>query len=150
MTPRFPATEFFLELARRAGADARLRRLGAFDATFGVRVLPGGAVERPRLVVLGFETGEAVTVREAPPGDAPDDADFVIEAPYGIWREMLASRGPDGAIDAAHTLNTLTHYDDPMRVDARDPLAQDKLFRFQESVQCVFDLAAALEAEAGG
>jgi hypothetical protein len=36
-----------------------------------------------------------------------------------------------------------------MRVIARDPTGHDKLFRFSESIQLVFDLAAGVEAAAG-
>jgi hypothetical protein len=62
---------------------------------------------------------------------------------------MLASRQPNGEIDAAHTINTLCHFDDPIRVRYRDPVGHDKLFRFQQSVQLVFNVAATVAAERG-
>ena len=47
--------------------------------------------------------------------------------------------------DAAHSLNTLTHFGEKIRVTYDDPDGHDKLYRFAESIQEFFDLAAGLD-----
>jgi hypothetical protein len=148
MGDRFPSAGFFRELERRIGAEkAHFEALGFFDCTFGVRVLGGGGAP-DRLFVLEFDTYACRSAREVPQAAPPDGVDFVLEAPEAVWREMLASAGATGAIDAEHTINTLTHYDRPIHVESATPEGHDKLFRFQESVQHVFDIAAAVERSA--
>ena len=146
MTERFPSQAFFGALKKRIEEESALfQKLGIFDVSFGVHVLPSdGAPER--LVVLDFDTYACASAREV--ARAPETIDFVLEAPYGVWRAMLASLDAKGAVDAGHTINTLTHHDDPMRVTWSDPVGHDKLFRFQESIQMVFDLAARVEGRA--
>lgn len=147
MAERFPSNAFFGALKNKiAGEAARFERLGLFDVRFGIRVLPGdGAPER--LVVLEFDTYECTGLRELRP-DETTETDFVLEAPYAVWRTMLTSVDSKGRVDADHTVNTLTHHDDPIRASWTDPVGHDKLFRFSESIQLVFDLAAQVEATA--
>ncbi len=133
MSDRFPGAGFFRELAARAACDPELAKLGVFDATFGLRVLPDGGGAGP-LVVLTFDGFEVRDVRRID-GDAPPDVDFVLEAPQSVWQDLLQD-------PKTRTINTLTHHGTPMRVIATDPLGHDKLFRFQESVQRVFEIAA--------
>ncbi len=132
----FPSTAFFHKL-REALAEAagRFAHLGVFDTTFAVRVTapPGG---EDQLIILAFDTHLCTDIREAPPHEVPPDVDFVLEAPQSVWLEMLDSDD--------QTINSLTHFDHPMRVWSRDPTGHDKLFRYSESVQLVFDLARAV------
>jgi hypothetical protein len=139
---QFPSIEFFSALRERIGAErARFVALGMIDVTFGVRVLRLDG-RPPVMVVLAFETFACKEVQEASADTkVPERVDFVLEAPIGVWLEMLQSLDVD-RVDAAHSLNTLTHYDHPIHVLSTDPLGHDKLFRFQESIQQVFDLMA--------
>ncbi len=148
--PTFPSVAFFVAVADRMNEEREtFRKLGFADTTFGIRVL-GDPGAPPRTFVLTLDTYSCTNVREVPPrAPPPDGVDFVLEAPDSVWREMLASVGRDGHVDADHTINTLTHHDAPMRVEYRSPEGHDKLFRFSESVQLVFDLAARVEASAG-
>lgn len=149
MDAHFPSEEFFARLGERIEAEAdRFRRLGAFDVTFALHVLPGGPVDRARLFVLEFDLHSLRRAREIEAGRAPEGVDFVLEAPYAVWREMLLARADPAEL--GHSVNTLVHHDAPMRVEWADPAGHDKLFRYQESVQLVFDLAAAVEAAAAG
>ena len=148
MVEGFPSRAFFVELKERIDhASGRFEKLGVFDVSFGVRVLPAGDVSW-RLVVLDFDTYACTGVRELRADEPMTGVDFVFEAPYSIWQYMLTSVDANGRIDADHTLNTLTHHDDPIRVAWTDPLSHDKLFRFQESIQLVFDLAASVQRAA--
>ncbi len=135
------STAYFGELKKLIQAEVRqFEQLGFFDTTFGVRVLPDRDSDE-QLHLLEFDTFSCNGIRQVPNAALPDGVDFVLEAPLSVWREMLSSVGERGRIDAAHSINTLTHHDDPIRVASSDPLGHDKLFRFSESVQLVFDLA---------
>jgi len=50
-----------------------------------------------------------------------------------------------GAADAAHSLNTLTHFGESLQVLYDDPDGHDKLYRFAESIQEFFDLSAGID-----
>lgn len=140
---KFPSLELFQELARRMNADAAtFEKLGYCDARMGVRVL--GAA--PRAFALTFEVYECTEVREVAP-DATGDLDFVLEAEPAVWREMLAAIRAHGGADAAHSLNTLSHLGDRMRVAYDDPEGHDKFYRFMASIQAFFDLARDVDVE---
>ncbi len=135
------STAYFGELKKLIDTEAeKFERLGFFDTTFGIRVLPDKDSDE-QLHLLEFNTFSCDGIRQATHGALPKGVDFVLEAPLGIWKEMLSSVDKRGRIDASHSINTLTHHDDPIRVASSDPLGHDKLFRFSESVQLVFDLA---------
>src|ERR687887_1615363 len=112
--------------------------LGFFDTTFGVRVLPDGA-GAPAEFTLVFEVFDCVRVRE---GLASVETDFVVEGPFGAWREMLDTIHELGAADTAHSLNTLTHFGEALQVRYDDPDGHDKMYRFAESIQEFLDLSA--------
>lgn len=140
----FPSLAFFEALAREMRAEReRFSRLGFFDTTFGVRVLPEG----PGAVgeyVLGFEVFDCVRVGEGLTGV---ETDFVIEGPLAAWREMLDVIHALGAADTAHSLNTLTHFGEGLRVRYDDPDGHDKMYRFAESIQEFLDLSRRIDFE---
>jgi len=142
MSIRFPSLPFFEALrAELRAARERFSRLGFFDTTFGVRVLDegGGALFE---ATIGFEVFDCVAVREGIDGTEPD---FVLEGPLSSWREMLDTIHRLGAADTAHSVNTLTHFGEALRVRYDDPDGHDKLYRFAESIQEYFDLSAGLD-----
>ena len=145
MPPVFPSLAFFqaLQQAMHAARD-RFSRLGFFDVTFGVRVLREGAP--PSDLVLAFEVFDCTGVRAG----ASADVDFVLEGSLDGWREMLDAIHRLGAADTAHSINTLTHFGEGLRVRYDDPDGHDKLYRFVESIQEFFDLAAGIEIDYGG
>lgn len=144
-TSSFPSAQFFSQLRNRiAGEKELFRRLGIFDARFGLKILAGGSVGRVQLFMFEFEADALNDVHEVDPSSALANVDFVLEASYEDWCSMLeARRNPQ---DTMHSINTLTHWDNPMRVDASDPAGYDKLYRYQASIQLLFDLAAQVEA----
>ncbi len=148
----FPSREFFEALRAEMGArQERFRQLGYFDTAFGVRVrdpgLPGGHAD----FVLAFEVFECVGVRECP-DVLRERVDFVLDGELAVWAEMLQNIRARGAADVAHTINTLTHFGDRLQLLYDDPDGHDKLYRFAESIQEFFNLAAHVEVElaAGG
>ena len=142
MAIRFPSLSFFEALREEMrAARERFSRLGFFDTTFAVRVLDeqGAPLFEG---VLGFEVFDCRIVREGLDGITPD---FVLEGPLPAWREMLDAVHRLGAADAAHSINTLTHFGEVLQVRYDDPDGHDKLYRFAESIQEYFDLSAGLD-----
>jgi hypothetical protein len=145
MPVTFPSAAFFQALATAMAAEQeRFRRLGFFDATIGVRVLADadGGVER--LFVLAFEVFECARVAEVA-RFAPGQVDFVLAGKASAWREMFENIRQNGGADVAHSINTLTHFGEQLSLHYDDPDGHDKLYRFAESVQEFFDLAARLD-----
>jgi len=142
MPVRFPSREFFETLrdAMRAERE-RFSRLGFFDTTFGVRVLPedGGT---PSDFALTFEVFDLTTVHEGRNGV---ETDFVLEGRLAAWREMLDSIHALGEADTAHSINTLTHFGEGLTLRYDDPDGHDKLYRFAESIQKFFDLSSRVD-----
>ena len=137
----FPSRGFFEALAQEMRRERdRFARLGFFDVTFGVRVRPetGPAVE----CTLAFEVFDCVGVSE---GIDEAIVDFVLEGPLAGWRAMLDVIHRLGAADTAHSLNTLTHFGETLQVRSQDPIGHDKLYRFAESLQELFDLSARVD-----
>jgi hypothetical protein len=143
MPVRFPSLEFFQGLRAVMGQEAeRFRRLGYFDTTFGVEVKDGS----PRRFVLSFDVFDCVDVREVK-DLTPEEVDFILSGDLAVWCDMLANIRAHGGADAAHSINTLSHFGEGLQVLYDDPDGHDKLYRFAESVQAFFDLAARLEIE---
>jgi hypothetical protein len=144
MKVNFPSLGFFQALQTlMQGERERFKRLGYFDTTFGIRVLDGGGTHE---YVLGFEVFDCTVVR-AVRDLSTEGLDFILEGDLDAWGEMLRNIQQHGAADVAHSLNTLTHLGERMRIVYDDPDGHDKLYRFAESVQEFFDLAAKLEIE---
>ena len=149
MKVSFPSVDFFRALQTLMRSEReRFKRLGYFDTTFGIRVLDGSG---PHEYVLGFEVFDCTSVRVTRDLSA-EAVDFVLEGDRETWMEMLRNIQQHGAADVAHSINTLTHLGERMRVVYDDPDGHDKLYRFAESVQEFIDLAAKVEIEfpAGG
>ncbi len=140
----FPSLEFFRALqALMQQERERFKRLGYFDTTFGVRVLDGSGAHEYVLAFEVFDCTEVRTTREL----AAESVDFILEGDRDTWAEMLRNIQQHGAADVAHSLNTLTHLGERMRVLYDDPDGHDKLYRFAESVQEFIDLASHLDIE---
>ena len=141
----FPSLTFFqtLQSAMRQ-EEARFRRLGFIDTTFGVHITtPHGHAWRYELV---FEVFDCRNVTEVQNFDLTA-TDFVITGDLTAWTEMLQNIQQHHGADVAHSLNTLTHFGERMQIEYDDPDNRDKFFRFQESIQEFFDLASALDLD---
>jgi hypothetical protein len=145
MKVAFPSIEFFAGLQKLMREEReRFKRLGYFDTTFGVRVRDAGAGGHG--YVLRFEVFDCTQVR--PVQDlGSETVDFIIDGELHTWVEMLRNIHEHGAADAAHSINTLTHLGERMRVVYDDPDGHDKLYRFAESVQEFFNLAAKVDIQ---
>jgi hypothetical protein len=141
----FPSLDFFRALqTRMQGARDRFKQLGYFDTTFGLRVRDCDA--QTRQFVVSFEVFDCTDVR-AVEDLSREAVDFILDGDLATWTEMLQNIQQHGAADVAHSINTLTHTGERMRVVYDDPDGHDKLYRFAESVQTFFDLAATVDIE---
>jgi hypothetical protein len=62
---------------------------------------------------------------------------------------MFQSVISNGGADAAHTINSLTHVGDVMKVEYDDPEGHDRLYRFMATIQEFLDEAQHLDVELG-
>ncbi len=140
MRLQFPSLEFFKALQQRTKEEsAAFEKLGYCDTTFGVRV-------DDALYRISFEIYECVEVEE---GGDPAELDFVLSAPRPAWRDMLESILAHGGADAAHTINSLTHIGDVMKVEYEDPEGHDRFYRFMVTIQAFLDEAQHLDVDLG-
>lgn len=144
---RFPDADWFLALGRLMEARGELfRRIGYVETRFIVRVTPdeqtGGAARNVGLVFEGYALTGA---HELGPADmAAFDADFVVCARAAVWRRMLEEIARGGRPELRHTLNSLALVGDEMWLESFDQLREDKFYRFNQSLQEFFNLAAHL------
>lgn len=145
MREAFPSLNFFQSLQTlMRQEEARFRRLGFIDAMIGIHIVgPHGQEWR---YLLTFEVFECREVAEVTGFDLTA-IDFVLKGELAAWVEMLQNIKQHNGADVAHSLNTLTHFGERLQVLYDDPDGRDKLFRFQESIQEFFDLAASLDLE---
>lgn len=142
MNAAFPSLQFFQSLQTlMRQEEARFRRLGFVDTTFGVHIVgPSGQEWRYLLTFEVFDCREVKEVADF----ALTEIDFVLKGDLAAWVEMIENIRQHNGADVAHSLNTLTHFGERLQVLYDDPDNRDKLFRFQESIQEFFDLANSL------
>ncbi len=144
---RFPDADWFLALGRLMESRGELfRRIGYVETRCIVRVLPdeegGGAVRNVGLVFEGYAlTGARELGRDDIEGF---DADFAVCARAAVWRRMLEEIARGGRPELRHTLNSLALMGDEMWLESADQLREDKFYRFNQSLQEFFNLAARL------
>jgi hypothetical protein len=142
MAVKFPSLDYFNALKDQMAAEqARFRRLGFIDTTFGISVAENGT---SRDFVLAFEVFELKAVREVAKLDL-GQLDFAIEGDIAVWREMIENIRRYGEADTAHDLNTLAHFGEALKISYADPEGHDKLYRFMESIQEFLDLSSKVE-----
>jgi len=138
VTVAFPSLEFFEALKKRTMADsATFEKLGYCDTSFGVAV-------DDTLYSIRFEVYECVEVAR---GGDRSALDFVLSAPRAVWVEMVENIVRNGGADAAHTLNTLSHLGDVIKVEYVDPEGHDRFYRYMASIQEFFDQARSLDVK---
>lgn len=138
-TQVFPSVEWFKAVADAMPLDL-FRKLGSIDTTFAIRVRGEDGIADPKFI-LTFGAYTLDDVREV---SSTEGVDFVLEAPYAAWKEMVQNiRENDGA-DLHHTLNYL-HFG-VIELACEDQLKADQFFRVNSSLQAFFDASAAIES----
>ena len=140
MPIRFPSLAFFQALQQRTkDAHDVFEKMGTCDTRFGVRI-------GDQLYSITFDVYDCVDVRE---GGDPAELDFVLSAPAPVWNAMIESIRKNGGAGIDHTLNTLTHLGDVVKVEYEDAEGHDKLYRFMATIQEFFDQAQHLDVVLG-
>jgi hypothetical protein len=114
-----------------------------------VRVLPdeddSAAEQNTGVALEGYTLTDAATL--APGDTASFDPDFAICARRIVWRRMLDEITRNGRPELRHTLNSLALIGDDLWLESADQLREDKFYRFNQSLQELFNLAARLPAD---
>jgi len=146
---KFPTVEWFEALEKEAAKNVdTFRRLGFCDATVGVKVLAENGADRDQGFVLTFDGYSCNSVEEVDDPEAV--ADFVLEAQFGAWKEMIENITANGGADLKHTLNYLVLPNDPINLVATDQLKDDVFSRFNSTFQEFFNGAQHVPTEFAG
>ena len=140
----FPEPRWFVALGHLMGAEGELfRRIGYAEVRFVIRVLSDDGSRTEALTgveINGYELSQAVAL-----GDAADfDPDFVVCAGRPIWQRMLAEIKQAGRPEPRHTLSSLALMGEELWLESADQLREDKFYRFNQTLQEFFNLAAKL------
>jgi hypothetical protein len=140
----FPDPQWFAALGRLMGAEGELfRRIGYAELRFAIRVLSDDGSRTEALTgveINGYELSLAVTLDDA----SGFDPDFVVCARRPIWQRMLAEIKQAGRPEPRHTLSSLALIGEEMWLESVDQLREDKFYRFNQTLQELFNLAAKL------
>lgn len=142
-TPTFPEPAWFLALGRLMETEReRFLRLGYVETRFAVRVVSeNGTPERSTAVVLdGYRVADAREISDA----ERFDPDFVICGARGVWQRMLDEIRRSGRPELRHTLNSLVLVGEELWLESGDQIREDKFYRFNQTLQEMFNLAARL------
>lgn len=141
---QFPSLQWFVALKQSAESDPqRYRRLGTADLVLVVKIDFDDHCQCYEIVFAGYH---CTSVRQiGSPSEAAAGA-VTVEGRYAAWREMVESIQQNGKADLAHTLNTLTLPDVPLRLAADNQLDIDRFYRYQQTLQEFFDEAGRAEA----
>ncbi len=144
MKPGLLDSDWFAALGQRMGAEAEsFRRLGYVETRFVVRVLPEAETEGGTGTCTGLAF-EGYTLTEATPLPEPwsFDPDFVICGRESAWSRMFDEIERYGRPELRHTLNSLVLLGDELWLESKDQLREDMFYRYNQSLQEFFNLAA--------
>ena len=112
---KFPTVEWFEALEKEAEKNSdTFRRLGFCDALVGVKVLAENGHDNDRSFLLTFNGYSCGSVEEV--DNIEQVADFVMEASFGAWKDMIENIATNGGADLSHTLNFLALPGVPIKV----------------------------------
>ena len=132
----FPSRIWFERLVEAMNANRQRQEvLGYVDCVAQFTIDDGGPGGGPVAYRVTFEEFSALGVEEIE-GREFGNADFAVEGPLAVWREMISSIAAGGCRpDLDHTLNRLTHLGNQLRLRAPDTIHADYYFRFNQSLQ---------------
>ena len=107
-----------------------------------MRMPAAGRSKTPASRWQGYALADA---RALASGEAASfDPDFAICARRAVWRRMLDEIARNGRPELRHTLSSLALMGDELWLESADQLREDKFYRFNQSLQELFNLAAQL------
>lgn len=141
---RFPSVEWFELLASKANSKSEeLAEFGFAYIRLACRI--DGLADGDKCYGIRIEGYDVASDGEIEPGSW--GADCVLEGPADAWSSMISSIQANGSADLSYTLNALTLAEDPMRVTGDDPMGRDLFYRFNQTLQELFDLSADIPTE---
>jgi hypothetical protein len=143
----FPSARWFASLQQRMNEQrAKYERYGFMDSVAVFRVTGDLALSQNRNFGLKFDGYECVEVRELKDDEIDVfDPDWIFEAPYDAWKEMIQNIRANGAADSDHTLNRLSLLGHPFKIHGKDQTRVDIFFRQQFSFQEFIDESATID-----
>lgn len=138
----FPEPEWFLALGRLMEAEGEpFRRIGYAEKRFAIRVIADDSDQTEHttgLEISGYQIARALALDDV----AAFDPDFVVCARRSTWQRMLDEIQHGGRPDLRHTLSSLALIGEEMWLESSDQLREDKFYRFNQTLQEMFNLAA--------
>ncbi len=142
--PAFPDPEWFQQLGRLMETESELfRRLGYAETRFVISVLSDGnglADRHVGVAIEGYQLTRAIGL-----DDLQDfDPDFAICGSYSVWRRILDEIVELGRPQLRHTLSSLALVGEELWLESTDQLREDKFYRYNQTLQEMFNLSARL------
>ncbi|MFN0147132.1 MAG: hypothetical protein ACKVT1_11520 [Dehalococcoidia bacterium] len=135
--PKFPSVEWFQTAADMLNTSDSFKRLGTCDTEMGVRV-------GERIFELDFEAFEVRSVKEIDEARAAE-LDFTLDQPPEAWQAMIEDIKANGRATHDFTLNSLDLKSDTELARGKDYHRRDAFYRFNQTFQEYFDLAAKID-----
>jgi hypothetical protein len=135
--PAFPSVEWFKTAADLLNKSDSFKRLGTCDSEMGVQV-------GDEIFELDFEAFEVRDVKKIDQARA-DQLDFVLVQSPEAWKAMLDDIKANGRATHEYTLNSLDLRSDTEFAKGKDYHRRDAFYRFNQTFQEYFDMAAKVE-----
>lgn len=144
---KFPSVEWFQALQELVNSqEEKYRRLGYADSRALFRIKAGDGLKTDRAFGVVFDVYSCTEVRDLGPDEADAwDPDWVLEASFADWKEMIDNVRANGRADSDHTLNRLSLLQHPFRIYGADQMRVDQFYRQQFTYQEFIDEAATLD-----
>jgi len=138
----FPDPAWFVALGRQMEAEREIfQRLGYAEVRFAIRIVSDDGARAEATTGLEFN-GYSLVRAEALSDTAAFDPDFVICGRREIWTRMLTEIRQGGRPAPRHTLSSLALMGEELWLESSDQLREDKFYRFNQTLQEFFNLAA--------
>lgn len=138
----FPEAAWFESLGHLMKEQREVfERLGYAETRCVLKVIGEGNGQADRYVGLAFEGyGLAGVKKVASPEEF--DPDFILCARAFVWERMLEEIRENGHPSLRRTLSSLVLVGDEMWLESEDQLREDRFYRFNQTLQEFFNLAA--------
>jgi hypothetical protein len=137
----FPSLDWFQKVRDVYNSDGSLHKGGggACHTTAAFKV-------NGQSYLIVFEGLKCADIRTPTDGEL-NDADFVIEMPFDLWKAMVANVQSHGKADLQYTLNSidLQQEEGIAYSPADDQYRQDLFYRYNQNFQDFFDASARVE-----
>jgi hypothetical protein len=135
--PQFPSVEWFNNAAELLNKSDSFKRLGTCDSEIGVQV-------DDKYFEVDFEAFEVKGAKEIDAKRA-EQLDFTLTQSYDEWKAMLQNIKQNGRAEHNYTLNSLDLQSEKEFAVGKDYNRRDAFYRFNQTFQEYFDIAAKFE-----